>query len=49
MAVLKQAEACTPLPDLCRRHNIGSATFCKWQSKKCRDEPRMQVKDIIEP
>lgn len=49
MALLKQAEARTPPPDLCRRHNIGSAAFCKWWSKNCRGEPRTQVKGIIEP
>jgi len=33
IAVLKQAEACTPVPDLCRQHGISSATFYKWRSK----------------
>ena len=33
MAVLKQAEAGTPVPDLCREHGISSATFYKWRSK----------------
>ncbi len=27
IAVLKQAEAGTPVPDLCRQHGISSATF----------------------
>ena len=27
IAVLKQAEAGTPAPELCRQHGIGSATF----------------------
>ncbi len=33
VAVLKQAEAGTPVPDLCRQHGISSATFYKWRSK----------------
>jgi len=32
-AVLKQAEAGAPVPDLCRQHGICSATFYKWRSK----------------
>lgn len=33
LAILKQAEAGTPVPDLCREHGISSATFYKWRSK----------------
>ncbi|KGE52419.1 transposase [Xanthomonas axonopodis pv. vasculorum] len=33
IAVLKQAEAGTPVPQLCREHGISSATFYKWRSK----------------
>jgi putative transposase len=33
MAILKQAEAGTPVPELCREHGISSATFYKWRSK----------------
>ena len=33
MAVLKQAEAGTPVLDLCREHGISTATFYKWRSK----------------
>lgn len=33
IAVLNQAEAGTPVPDLCRQHGISSATFYKWRSK----------------
>lgn len=33
IAVLKQAEPGTPVPDLCRQHGISSATFYKWRSK----------------
>ena len=33
MAILKQAEAGTPAPELCREHGISSATFYKWRAK----------------
>jgi putative transposase len=33
LAVLRQAEAGTAVPDLCREHGISSATFYKWRSK----------------
>lgn len=33
IAVLKQAEAGTPVPELCREHGISSACFYKWRSK----------------
>lgn len=33
IAVLKQAEAGSPAPELCREHGISSATFYKWRSK----------------
>lgn len=33
IAVLKQAEDGTPVPELCRQHGISSATFYKWRSK----------------
>lgn len=33
IAVLKQAEAGTPVPDLCREHGISNATFYKWRAK----------------
>ena len=33
MAILKQAEAGTPVPELCREHEMSSATFYKWRSK----------------
>lgn len=33
IAVLKQAEADTAVPELCREHGISSATFYKWRSK----------------
>jgi putative transposase len=33
LAVLKQAEVGTAVPDLCREHGIGSATFYKWRAR----------------
>ena len=33
MAVLKQAETGTPVPDLCREHGVSTATFYKWHAK----------------
>ena len=33
MAILKQAEGGTPVPELCREHGMSSATFYKWRSK----------------
>jgi len=33
LVVLKQAEAGSRVPDLCREHGISGATFYKWRSK----------------
>lgn len=33
LKILKQAEAGTPVPSLCREHGMSSATFYKWRSK----------------
>ena len=33
IAILKQAEAGAPVPELCREHGISTATFYKWRSK----------------
>ena len=33
IAVLKQAEAGKPVPELCREHGISSASFYKWRAK----------------
>lgn len=33
LAVLKQVEAGTAAPVVCREHGISSATFYKWRSK----------------
>ena len=32
IAVLKEAEAGTPVQELCRTHGISSTTFYKWRS-----------------
>ncbi len=31
--ILKQAEAGTPIPELCREHGMSSASFYKWRAK----------------
>ena len=33
IAILKQAEAGSPVPELCREHGMSSATFYKWRTK----------------
>lgn len=33
MAILKQAEAGVPVPELCREHGMSSASFYKWRAK----------------
>lgn len=33
MAILKQAEAGTPVTELCREHGMSNATFYKWRAK----------------
>jgi len=33
MAILNQAEAGAPVPELCREHGMSSATFYKWRTK----------------
>lgn len=33
MAILKQAEAGTPVTELCREHVMSSASFYKWRSR----------------
>ena len=33
LAILKQAEAGTPVPALCREHGMSSATFYKWRAR----------------
>jgi putative transposase len=33
VSILKQAENGTAVPDICREHDISSATFYKWRSK----------------
>ena len=33
ISILKQAEAGTPVADLCREHGISGTTFYKWRAK----------------
>jgi putative transposase len=33
IVILKQAEAGSPVPELCRAHGISNATFYKWRCK----------------
>ena len=33
MAIIKQADAGTPVPELCREHGMSSASFYKWRTK----------------
>lgn len=33
MNILNQAEAETPVPELCREHGMSRATFYKWRAK----------------
>ena len=33
LAILKQAEAGVPVPELCREHGMSSASFYKWRAK----------------
>ena len=33
LAILKQAEAGTPVPELCREHGMSNASFYKWRAK----------------
>ena len=33
ISIMKQAEAGTPVPELCREHGMSSASFYKWRAK----------------
>jgi putative transposase len=33
IAILKQAEVGSPIPELCREHGMSTATFYKWRAK----------------
>ena len=33
IAILKQAEAGSPIPEVCREHGMSTATFYKWRAK----------------
>ena len=33
ISILKQAEAGTPVPELCREHGMSAASFYQWRAK----------------
>lgn len=33
LSILKQAEAGTPIPELCREHGMSTASFYQWRAK----------------
>lgn len=33
IAILNEAEAGTPVPELCRQHGMSTASFYKWRAK----------------
>lgn len=33
LSMIKQSESGTPVGEICREHNISTATFYKWRSK----------------
>jgi putative transposase len=33
ISILKQADACVKVQDICRQHGISDATYYKWKSK----------------
>jgi putative transposase len=48
ITILKQAEAGTPVPELCREHGISSASFYKWRKVYdgcCTDEPTERAEE----
>lgn len=44
LAILKQAEAGTPVPELCCEYGMSSASFYKWQAKYCDMDPALMAK-----
>lgn len=41
---LKQAEAGTPIDELCQEHGMSSASFYKWRAKFCGMDASMMAK-----
>ena len=33
LAILKEGQSGTPVPEICRTYNIGSSTYYKWRDK----------------
>jgi len=44
LLILKQAEAGTPVPELCREHGMSNATFYKWRAKYSGMDASMMVR-----
>ncbi|MEP7150406.1 MAG: transposase [Nitrospira sp.] len=42
IAVLKDAQACVSVQDLCRKHGISDAAFYKWRAK----DAGLEVSDV---
>ena len=40
--ILAQADAGTPVADLCRQHQISAATFYKWKKEQADDADESQ-------
>ena len=47
IAILKQAEAGSPVPELCREHGISNATFYKWRSKFGGMDASLMARTIV--
>ena len=48
LEILAQADAGTPVADLCRQHQISAATFYKWQKEQAEeaDESKRRIKEL---
>ena len=44
ISILKQAEAGTPVPELCREHGMSNASFYKWRAKYGRMDASLMTK-----
>jgi len=43
IGVLKEQEACGATADVCRRHGITGATFCKWNADSDVSRPPIPI------
>ncbi|PPK84217.1 putative transposase [Neolewinella xylanilytica] len=48
LEILAQADAGTPVADLCRQHQISAATFYKWKKEQAdeADESKRRIKEL---